>query len=176
MPLYPKEFIQTTFLDQYHGIVYTHRYHYIGFVLVCIGIEYLGKCIGPEQDWHKVGLSKQHFRAATSTLMPRYEPHVDLLYSALRSGLAHGLLPGPEIGLTHRAESSRYGTKHLSRHGSSLVLVVEDFYDDFASACKSVIAREFPDGDKMNRALLSVPSDDARRWDTPFPEAKTTAY
>jgi hypothetical protein len=108
MPLYPKDFIATTLLQEYKEIIYTHRFYYIGFALVCVGVEFLGKCIGPEQDWHARGLSQVHFRNAIAKLMPRYSKHAKLLYSSLRSGLAHGLLPGPEIGLTHRAESAEY--------------------------------------------------------------------
>jgi hypothetical protein len=57
MPLYPKDFIATTLLQEYKEIIYTHRFYYIGFALVCVGVEFLGKCIGPEQDWHARGLS-----------------------------------------------------------------------------------------------------------------------
>jgi hypothetical protein len=34
--------------------IYTHKYYYIGFALVCIGIEFVGKCLDQaEQDWKK---------------------------------------------------------------------------------------------------------------------------
>jgi hypothetical protein len=159
--LYPKDFIETVYLAQYREIIYTHRFHYIGFLLVCVGIEFLGKCIGPEQDWHEVGMSKKHFRLAVAELMPKYEPQTDLLYRSLRNGFAHGLLPGREIGLTHRAEADKYHTSHLITHQGSVTLVIEDLYDDFVTACQAVIARIFPIDDKMTRALLIVPTDPA---------------
>jgi hypothetical protein len=175
MPLYPKDFIENTFLKEYKEIIYTHQYHYIGFVLVCIGVEFLGKCLNAGADWQKTGLSKKHFGDAIGALMPRYNKDAGLLYSALRSGLAHGLLPGPKIGLTHRAEAGQYGTKHLAKHQGALTLVIEDFYDDFEIACRNVIARTFAVADKMNRPLLSVPSDPTVQFSAVL-NTRTTPY
>jgi hypothetical protein len=58
------------------------------------------------------------------------------------------------------------------------VIVIEDFYDDFAVACQQIIARTFPPGDKMNKALLRVPSDTAvsPMFLGSMPIAKTTSY
>ncbi len=157
--LYPKDFIKITFLEQCREIVYTHRLHYISFALICIGIEYLGKCLDQAHGWHDQGLSKMHFEKAINELMPKYGPYSSKIYGQLRSGFAHGLLPGPDIGLTHRDESLRYGTRNLAAHGSRLILVVEDFYDDFELACNEMMNRQFPQADKMTKALLVVPSD-----------------
>jgi|SRR5580698_2969809 hypothetical protein len=157
--LYPKDFIKITFLGQFREIVYTHRFHYIGFALICIGIEYLGKCLDQAHGWHDQGLSREHFKRAINELMPKYSPHSSKIYDQLRSGFAHALLPGPEIGLTHRDESIRHGTHNLGADGSKLILVVEDFYDDFELACEETMSRQFPQGDKMTKAVLVVPSD-----------------
>jgi hypothetical protein len=160
MPLYPRDFIETTFLDEYREIIYTHKYYYIGFALVCIGVEFVGKCLDEaEQDWHKGMFSAKHFEAAIEKTMPRYKPHSTLLYQQLRSGFAHGLVPGPKVGLTHRAESIKFGTKHLSKHHDAVTVVIEDFYEDFEAACRVVLQRPFPENDKMNRVLLELPSD-----------------
>ncbi len=160
MPLYPRDFIETTFLDEYRKIIYTHKYYYIGFALVCIGIESVGKCLDPTvQDWQKRGHSKAHFINAIEQTMPRYMPHSKLLYEELRSGFAHGLLPGPQVGLTHRDESIKYGTEHLSEHHGVVTVVIEDFYDDFEVACRHVLKRQFPKNDKMSKPLLALPSD-----------------
>jgi hypothetical protein len=157
--LCPKEFIKITFLDQYREIVYAHKFHYIGFALICIGIEFLGKCLDQAHGWHDEGLSKDHFERAINELMPKYNPCSAKLYRQLRSGFAHGLLPGPEIGLTHRDESSRYGTQNLVESNGNLILVVEEFYDDFELGCKEILNRQFPQGDKMTNAILAMPSD-----------------
>lgn len=159
MPLYPKQFIEITFLNQYRSIVYDQGYHYIGFALVCIGIEFLGKCLDSQCTWHQENLSAAHFKNAIDRLMPAYAPYKSLLYKQLRSGFAHGLLPGADIGLTHRRESVEYGTKHLQKHGSAVTLVIEDFYDDFEKACRALLNMTFPSGDKMSNAVLAVPSD-----------------
>jgi hypothetical protein len=163
MPLYPRDFIKTTLLGEYRQIIYKHKYYYIGFALVCVGIEFIGKCIDAEQDWHKIGQSKRHFAEALAETMPAYKTHGDLLYKELRSGFAHGLLPGPQIGLTHRAESKEYGTTHLSKHHGTITVVIEDLYDDFAGACENVLQRHFPARDKMSKPLLAIPSDSAVR-------------
>jgi hypothetical protein len=160
MPLYPKQFIEITFLSQYKQIVYEQEFHYISFALVCIGIEFLGKCLDSQHDWHEERLSRVHFEQAIKNLMPQYEPYTVVLYRNLRSGFAHGLLPGPEVALTHRAESQQYGTKHLQAfRNTGITLIIEDFYDDFENACKHVLSATFPLGDKMERALLGLPSD-----------------
>ena len=156
--LYPKDFVRITFLDQYREIVYTHKFYYISFALICIGIEFLGKCLDQAHGWHDQGLSKMHFERAINELMPKYAPHSARIFSQLRSGFAHALLPGPEIGLTHRDESMRYSTQHLAIHGGKLVLVVEESYDDFATACNEILNRQFAPGDKMAEILLETPS------------------
>jgi hypothetical protein len=175
MPLYPRDFIETTFLGEYKNIVYAHKYYYIGFALVCIGIEFLGKCLDvTEQDWQKIRLSKAHFERAIEQTMPAYRPHCKLLYEQLRSGFAHGLLPGPKVGLTHKDESIKYGTTHLSEHRGAVTVVIESFYDDFADACRDVLQRQFPQNDKMCKPLLAIPSDLVTVGR--LPNAKTTPY
>ena len=160
MPLYPRDFIETTFLGQYKKIIYTDKYYYIGFALVCIGIEFVGKCLDTtEQDWQKSGHSQEHFNDAIEHTMPRYKPHSKLLFAELRCGFAHGLLPGPQLGLTHRDESVKYGTTHLSEHHGAVTVVIENFYDDFETACRDVLHRQFPQNDKMNNPLLYIPGD-----------------
>lgn len=178
MPLYPKDFIEATFLGEYKQIIYAHKYYYIGFALVCIGIEFLGKCLDTtEQDWQKTGLSKKHFEDAIDETMPAYKAHRGLLYKELRSGFAHGLLPGPKIGLTHRAESLKYGTTHLSKHHGAITVVIETLYDDFEAACRIVLQRPFPANDKMSKPLLAIPSDSAvRSMNLGALNARTTPY
>jgi hypothetical protein len=157
---YPKDFIETTFLGEYKNIIYTHKYHHIGFALVCIGIEFLGKCLdAKEQDWQKRGLSAAHFKDAIEQTMPKYKACSTLLYEQLRSGFAHGLLPGPKVGLTHRDESVKYGTAHLFERRGTVTVVIESLYDDFEAACRGVLQRQFPQNDKMSNPLLAIPSD-----------------
>jgi hypothetical protein len=176
MPLYPRDFIETTFLGEYKNIIYTHKYYYIGFALVCIGIEFVGKCLDEtEQDWQKSGLSKAHFKdAIEQTMPPLYRPYSSLLYDQLRSGFAHGLLPGPKVGLTHRDESVKYGTTHLSKPGGAVTVVIESFYDDFAAACRDLLQRQFPQNDNMSKPLLAIPSDSVTV--SKPPNARTTPY
>jgi hypothetical protein len=87
------------------------------------------------------------------------------------------LLPGKGIGLSHRAESKEYQTTHLTMHGDTLLLVIEDLYDDFEKACQLILAKGFPVGDKMASALLSLPGDEMFQIPgLPLPNVKITPY
>src|ERR1035441_1892650 len=127
----PKSFIQQVFLSELREIVYEHGYHYLSFALICSGIEFLGKAADPEAIWRTYRAGGYHFKLALKKLMPGYGNHSNLLYKSLRCSFAHGLIPGPPVGLTHRQESKKYATKHLHVSKGGFVIVVEDFYDDF---------------------------------------------
>ena len=58
------------------------------------------------------------------------------LYTELRCGVNHMTTPNPKIGFSER----KNGATNLSINPESrLVLVAEDFYDDFKLACEKVI-------------------------------------
>jgi hypothetical protein len=121
------------------------------------------------------GLSKAHFKdAIEQTMPPIYRPYSSLLYEQLRGGFAHGLLPGPKVGLTHRDESVKYETTHLSKRGGAVTVVVESLYDDFAAACRDLLQRQIPQNDKMSKPLLAIPSDSVRLANCPTQEPLRT--
>lgn len=155
--MHPKPFITQVLLAEIQNVVYKDKYHYLSFCLISSGIEFLGKCIDPNAGWHDFKANGFHFKLAISSLMPKYRKHAGMLYKSLRCGFAHGLVPDAPVGLTHRAEARKENTTHLTWHRQRFVLVVEELYDDFAEACRSVIARKYLPGDKMNKPLLTIP-------------------
>ncbi|MFA5413238.1 MAG: hypothetical protein WC348_01720 [Patescibacteria group bacterium] len=155
----PKEFIRITFLEQYRQISY--KYPYLSFVLIGIGIEFLGKCLDENRSWQQSGFSAIHFNMAINELMPKYIPFNSQfnLCDSLRNGMTHALLPKHNIGLTHREEAKRYGNYHLKIVNGQLILVAEDLYDDFRKACNIIMECNFEKNNKMNMDALSVPQD-----------------
>jgi hypothetical protein len=133
-----KEFINQVFLNEYERIV-RQEFYYISFALVGTGIEFLGACLDP-YDLSQNSLSRARFTNAVETLFAeRYHQHSKLLYESCRCGFAHQMRPGPRLWLTHREESRREGTEHLGPFKGGTVLVAEDFYSDFRTACTRVV-------------------------------------
>lgn len=151
----PKHFIKTVLIDELGQLIPTHPY--ISFVMMGIGIEFLGKCLdSAHSDWNVPGRSAANFKEAILTIpsLQRYRTylHSHKLYSSFRCGLAHAVSPKLQVTLSSKKEMG-----HLVQHGSSVNLKAEDFYADFRAACEHVISINFPPGDKMNRTFLQVP-------------------
>lgn len=160
-----KEFIKKVFLDEYKRLIYDYRFHYISFSLIALGIEFLGACLD-EHDFSTTKHSGKRFRNAITELFPlQYQRFNNKgnpydLCNNLRNVFAHQFRPGPRIGLTHRDESIKYGTRHLQIQGNQLILVAEDLYEDFESACKEIIRRidnKLIEHPKVYSSYLSVP-------------------
>jgi len=150
-----KQFIETFFIAQVGEVVDTIPY--MAFVVMGIGIEYLGKCLTKEklQDEEK---SRERFEDAISTIpaLSKYKPFTGKgnkfdLYSSLRCGLAHAAAPKYPIKLSSKNEEA-----HLTIHdnGNRLNLRCEDFYDDFKRACEEVIQMPDPIMSKLSRPFL----------------------
>ncbi len=136
--------------------------HYLSFLLICSGIEFLGSCLD-EHDFHKVGLSRDRFKRAIVELFPpEYHKHAKTLYESLRCGIVHSALPKSDIGLTQEKESTKYGTRHLVEKINRLILISETFYTDFKNACEELKGR-IRDGKlaypKLQTDFFSVPGD-----------------
>ena len=146
----PKEFIKDIFLGQYENIIIKCGHAYLGYALIAIGIEFLGKCMDTKlPSWHPE--SSQHFDLALKEI-PSLKKYSGLnLRDLLRNGMAHSLAPKPGIDLSER----KHGTTHLGLDSIGLpTLNVEDFYEDFKEACKHVINQVFLPSDKMNRGFI----------------------
>jgi hypothetical protein len=129
---------------------------YISFIMMGIGIEFLGKCINSGlRDWSS-GASGKVFGNAVKSIpsLQRYQQYLTShdLYGSFRCGLAHAVSPKYKITLSSKQERA-----HLVDDGGRLNLKVEDFYADFKLACEHVIGMNFPSGDKMDKEFLEVP-------------------
>ena len=161
--MYPKEFIKKVLIDEMQDVVAKHPY--LAFVLICSGIEFLGKCIDTQtQNWNKHKTKGKQFKSSINKLFPsKYREHSDLLYKQLRNGLVHSLTPKSRIGLFSKNDEIYYkifNEKHpiFDEDKNRLKIGIEYFYNDFVEACKKVLVMEFSE-DKMDKPLLSTPSE-----------------
>lgn len=162
--LNPKQFIQQVFINEIGMLITNHPY--ISFMIMGIGLEFLGKCLSDEdQDWNTKGKSRKSFERAIKQLdsLRNYIPLLKGsgeydLYDSLRCGLLHSAVPKHQITLSSKGEM-----EHLRIFNDRINLRCEDFYEDFKAASNEIIEKVFPTEDKMNRGLLIVPSYDLDR-------------
>lgn len=142
------EFIKTALIEDIDRIQQAGG-HFHSFSLMAQGIELLGACLD-EKPFHESGHSRKRFRRAVGALFPSaYQPFNQVgeydLYNNLRCGLLHVVLPKSRLELIQRMELEQFPCGHLGfddrRGNRRLVLVAEDMYVDFATACREVIRR-----------------------------------
>jgi len=155
--LKPKDFIKSVLIDEVGLMINNHPY--ISFIIMGIGIEFLGKCLATTRsDWHESGHSGPDFKKAISTIpsLHKYEPYLKThnLYSSFRCGLAHSISPKLQITLSSKGE---FG--HMIEHCGELNIKAEDFYSDFKQACEYIINLTFASEDKMSKYFLQVPGE-----------------
>jgi hypothetical protein len=162
--LYPKDFIRQVLIDELQDIVVKHPY--LAFLLICSGIEFLGKCIDTnKQEWNwdfQYQKNNPPFDNAIKNLFPeKYEKALGdyKLRDQLRNGLTHALAPKNKIGLSqlkHDENGEITMDNHPFEQGGKLSLIIEYFYIDFVDACKKVLNMNFKKNDKMNKPFLST--------------------
>lgn len=155
MTLKPKDFIKSVLIDEVGSMI--NIYPYISFIIMGIGIEFLGKCLATTRsDWNEKGHSGPDFKNAISTIpsLQKYKPYLKThnLYSSFRCGLAHAISPKLQITLSSKGELG-----HMIEHSGRLNLKVEDLYSDFKQACEYIIHMTFASEDKMSGDFLQVP-------------------
>lgn len=118
-----REFIQNYLIDQIGDI--KDRHPYFAFLLMAVGIEFLGKCQNSHDwdDYGKVGPYKNFEKGLTIGPLQKYINRG--LYGTLRNGLAHALL-------------IKQGIK-VSQGDYPNALNSDTFYADFKEACESVL-------------------------------------
>jgi hypothetical protein len=156
--LSPQEFIQATFINGLGKMIKDENF-YLAFIIMGTGIEYLGKCLTPENEWQKGGASRASFEKAIISL-EALAPYRRLikeydLYDALRCGLAHAALPKYQITLS----STDAEAPHMYETNGRINLRCETFYDDFKKACEEVIAMDFSTADKMSKPFIMIPGE-----------------
>lgn len=150
--MYPKDFIKHVLINEYKDIV--DRHAYLSFTLIAIGIEFLGKCmLSQHKDWNRISPDKA-FNEGLKLLVAVDKKYGQLsLKNELRNGLAHTLMPKSKIVFSETKNGAiHFGLNSLNQ----TVLVAEIFYRDFVIACNMVLARQFPQTDKMNKLFMRV--------------------
>jgi hypothetical protein len=155
--LKPKEFIKSVLIDELGAMIELHPY--MSFIIMGIGIEFLGKCIDINlKDWNVSGRSGPDFNNAIRSIpsLLKYDSYLIShdLYGSFRCGLAHAVAPKYNITL-----SSKDQMGHLKEENGRVNLKVENFYNDFKLACEYVMNIEYPTGDKMNTDFIEVPGN-----------------
>lgn len=164
--LYPKDFIRNVLISEIKDIV--DRHSYLAFVLICSGIEFLGKCIDiNNQDWDwdlKYRKKNNPFDKAIKELFPSKYEKLLIKYNLrdqLRNGLIHLLAPKSNVSLS-QLKHCKNGVITMENHpfeqNNKIILIIEYFYIDFVDACKKVLNKEFKEDDKMNKPFLSIPA------------------
>ena len=153
--LKPNEFIKSVLIEELGSMIDKHPY--ISFIVMGIGVEFLGKCIDSTlSDWNVAGRSKKDFENAIKTIpsLQKYKPYLTThdLYGSFRCGLAHAVSPKFKITLSSKDEM-----RHMIEESGRLNLKVEDFYNDLKLGCEHVMNRTYPPNDKMNKDFLQVP-------------------
>jgi len=145
------DFIQRVLLEQFKKIHEDESHPYVSLSLICQGVEFLGACLDSEPFSAK-GLSAPRFRKAVYDLFPSSYHPFNLgsgrrydLYENLRCSLWHVILPGSHLELIRRSIKIGSNVDHLEvkviRGMNRLVLVLEDFFEDYEKACNEIIAR-----------------------------------
>ncbi|HEC98949.1 MAG TPA: hypothetical protein ENN18_01000 [Proteobacteria bacterium] len=143
------EFINHVLKEEIRRIqqAYEWKHTYLSFGLISGGIEFLG-ALCDRYDLNEGGHSEDRFNDALIRFFdPRYHYYAQRkkpfkLYSNLRCGMLHVVIPVDKLILGERAnDSAKY--VHLNKYrtmgNERLFLMAEDFYDDFRSACDKVI-------------------------------------
>jgi hypothetical protein len=165
-----EEYIRNTLMKEIKEIGNT--YPYLGFFLISSGIEFLGKCINPSSDWQQSGNSTDDFENAIDTFKSlnqykRYTKRGDngiksaiSLYSSLRCGLVHAMLPKDNLQLHKGSDESTTKINGVEKDGK-LHLYFDNFFDDFSNACKELLSMSsWSSGKQKDDTFFIVSFDD----------------
>ena len=145
-----EDFIRVVLLDDLRRMVYEANLHYLAFVSIAVGVEFLGACDDPH-PFDQRGLSENRFSLGINRLSKidsRYGQHNQhtspyYLYRFLRCGTAHIMRPTGPVLFSQRSHWGKRPSSHLGELNKQLLLICEDFYDDFAKSCETLI-QELP--------------------------------
>lgn len=131
-----KVFIQTELIDGIGKII--DNCPFIAFMAMSAGIEFLGKCLDTNNGWDKRD-SSTYFRNAINKLFPSAYQQAntsDNLYHSLRCGLLHSCMPDSDLALSNQGSCFR---TIIIEQKSRTIITCKQLYDDFSTACKTVI-------------------------------------
>lgn len=144
-------FIASVLADGVKRMVHDAGLGYLATGMIAVGIEFLGACI----DRHAFNVdrqSKKRFQKGINEFMSKVNPKYRsfnrknsryCLYKQLRCGMAHIARPHGKVAFVGRGDAQKDGLKHLEVYEplDKLIIVVEDFCDDFITACADLRKR-----------------------------------
>lgn len=153
-----KEFIEVTFLNQLGRLV--NEYPYISFMVMGMGIEFLGKCIN-DGEFDEGGVSRRRFEEAVNNISA-FEKYRHLvgkgtsfdLYDSFRCGLTHFASPKHPITLSSKSEMANL---ELHDDGKRVNIKCEDFYADFCKAIYEIFELPGAVQSKLGSVFLEIP-------------------
>lgn len=143
-----KDFIQNVFINEIKRLIDAQSYHF-AFVIMAQALETLGSFLD-SKPLKAREQSKLRFSHAINRLMPVKYAKLNnnhVLYDQLRASLAHTFTTSRQIYLTTK-ENPVLGNKHLQEVDGKLILVTENFYNDFKKACMRLI-------EGMNKGIIT---------------------
>ncbi len=131
----PRDFINETLIGEIGAIVNGKEKHdYLSYLLISCGIEFLGKCTAPiKTNWQDHKENGYYFKKGLALFPNTYnEPGIpDTLYSGLRCGICHALLPKNIIMVS--------STSSQDFSSTPICLNILTFYEDFKNACEKLL-------------------------------------
>ncbi len=137
------EFIDEILIKQIKEIQENHKY--LSFGLIAGGIEFLGALLD-SYNFDEGYQSKARFNKALRKFFdPPYHAYADprsFLYTNLRCGMQHVVIPQNELVLGERKDSKKYRHLEKCNYGGNerLFLMAEAFYEDFKAGCNKAIS------------------------------------
>ncbi len=137
------EQIREVILNDYSVIMHSNGATIGKFILIAVGIEFLGACLD-KQHMKATARGEKRFNLALTKLFPKKYHHftklgaVPNLYNDFRCSILHQLKPEKSLILFSRNEAGE--NRHLTyNQQGALIIVAEDFYQDLQSAAYEMI-------------------------------------
>jgi hypothetical protein len=139
--------IRQVILTDFAGVMETQESTIGKFILIAVGIEFLGACLD-KQHLNATARSEKRFNTAILKLFPNPYHHfvkpgsVPYLYSDFRCPVIHQFRAGKTIHLFSENEGN--AGLHLTYNSEGLlILVAEEFYKDLDEAAQRLISGFF---------------------------------
>ena len=142
--------IKQVIINDYSGVMQLPGNTIGKFILITVGIEFLGACLD-KQHMKSTARGEKRFNSAITKLFPGKYHHfikpgsIPNLYTDFRCPVIHQFTTEKTVFLCSREDAGIY--RHLTyNQDGSLTLIAEDFYEDLANAARAMI--ETPGGTK----------------------------
>lgn len=143
-----KEQIREVILSDYARLMETPGSTIGKFILIAVGIEFLGACLD-RQHMNATGRSEKRFNTAIRELFPKKYHHftqltsIPNLFLDFRCPVIHQFRAGKSLYLCSRMDRQGVEERHLTyRPDGTLVLIAEEFYVDLAAAGARLVNRQ----------------------------------